>query len=150
MKGLGDIILQLFIILFFSIVVVYSIVNYSTFAPLLWFIFWLVLGYTMKKIISKDSTRINSKNAYMAGYTLLGIGVAFYFLKGGTLKSNTFPFVLAIFLMYVVSPLSIKLVGLENINYISDLKDLLKLILASLISLAFGVVVSLLAIHIIR
>ncbi len=151
MKKLGSVILQLFIILFFGSVVVYAMINYSSFAPLLWFVFWFVLGYAINKIAFRDVTNAKnySRRAYMIGYILLGIGMVFYFLKGGTPKSDTFPFVLVILLMYAVSPISIRLVGLENINYIKDLKDLTRLILAALISLAVGLAVLLLVFNVI-
>jgi len=146
MKEVENNVLQLFIILFFGSVVVYAMIKYSSFAPLLWLVFWLVLGYGINKIAFRDITNAKtySRRAYMMGYILLGIGMVFYFLKGETSKSNAFPFVLAILLMYAVSPISIKLVGLENVNYIGDLKDLTRLILAALISLAVGLAVSLL------
>ncbi|HII66605.1 MAG TPA: hypothetical protein HA302_01025 [Thermococcaceae archaeon] len=152
MEKTGGIILQLFILLFFSSVVVYAMINYSSFAPLLWLVFWLVLGYGINKIAFRDITnaRDYSRKAYMIGYILLGIGMVFYFLKGGTSKSNAFSFVLAILLMYAVSPISIRLVGLENVNYITDLKDLTRLILAALISLAVGLAVSLLVFSVMR
>jgi len=146
----GCIILQLFILLFFGGVGVYAMIRYSSFAPLLWLVFWLVLGYAINKIAFEGITNVNSKRVYIVGYILLGIGVVFYFLKGGTLKSDAFPFVLAILLMYAVSPISVKLVGLENVSYIGDLRDFARLILAALISLAAGLVVPLLVFSIMR
>ena len=150
MKKTGSIILQLFIILFFGSVVVYAMINYSSFAPLLWLIFWFILGYIINKIAFRNvvNTKDYSRRAYMIGYILLGVGMIFYFLKGGTPKSDTFSFVLVILLMYAVSPISIRLVGLENINYIKDLKDLIRLILAALISLAVGLAALLLVFNI--
>lgn len=141
MKKTGSIILQLFIILFFGSVSIYAMIKYSSFAPLLWLVSWFVLGYAINKLTFRDS---GSKGAYMTGYILLGIGMVVYLLKGGTFRSDAFPFVLAILLMYALSPISIKLVGLENVSYIGDLKDFIKLILAALISLAVGLAVSLL------
>jgi|Wag4MinimDraft_12_1082652.scaffolds.fasta_scaffold07821_2 hypothetical protein len=144
MKKLGGIVLQLFIILFFGSVSIYATIKYSGFTPLLWLVLWFVLGYAIKKLAFRGiaSAKEYSRRAYMTGYILLGIGMVVYLLKGGTFRSDAFPFVLGILLTYALSPISIKLVGLENVNYIGDLRDLTKLILAALISLAVGLAVS--------
>ncbi|ASJ10671.1 hypothetical protein A3L12_04845 [Thermococcus sp. P6] len=152
MKELGGIVLRLFILLFFGGVAVYATIEYSSVTPLLWLVFWFVLGYAVKKLAFGGIAGAEeySERAYMTGYVLLGIGMVVYLLKGGTLESDAFPFVLAILLTYAVSPLSIKLVGLENVTYIGDLKDLAKLILAALISLAVGLALSFLVFSAVR